>query len=292
MGAIAPVAGNFGKTEPSVPLSPHVRDYVDCTVDDPMDEGSDGKGEISFLPPPLSASLAPALLQRARAAPPPILAPFVPIVESAIMALHNNQILVTGPNGRVVPTFPSELVLMLKGLIGAGKVYRFQLNETSSGTGLTTGGGGSMDQAYAWSPNVRTYGEWSALAALFDQVKLHSVKLSLVSTFSGSSTSATVATMIAPDYNNSAVVPSGGLVSRLPGVKFLSVMHTSAYVLHANVDRAQPWRVYALTSSPDASGPIGGTNGQWSVSSLATGAASLKYFETKQHLICSFMNRA
>jgi hypothetical protein len=92
-------------------------------------------------------------------------APSAPPLERALSLLNATAFI----DEKKVQMFDQDVLRAMRGLFPAGKVYSFDMfASTSVGTGSAT----YIATTLSISPAVVSYSEWSALSALFDEVRL------------------------------------------------------------------------------------------------------------------------
>jgi len=198
----------------------------------------------------------------------------------AVDMLHNNAIRVTETKGaisEVKVAFPKELVAMARGLFPANKHYDFQIHMSLT---LPTIAGGVFNTQQNWSPGVTTFAEWAALSALFDEVKLISVRMDLTSAFGPTSTAIVFQVVTAPDrIGSTGATPTYTATQRLAESEVLHPYTMAAKPgVFTKIHRLNRDRPYASISTPaGASGIPSGCLGQWSFASNIVGTASINY---------------
>jgi hypothetical protein len=216
---------------------------------------------------------------------PVFLAPVVNILDSALCALRNNEMKITKEvkaptlGGLISGTscttieYPKELVAAFRGMFGALKEYRFEMHFVSA---LSTSAGGSLLTAIPLSPSVSSYAEWTALSALFDEVKMIGSKITCNSV--NSVDGATEMPMaIASDHVNLSTNPASTLaVIRLAqSTTFNTTSCVKPYV--KTVKFADSERLWCITGTPYSQSPLGGCVGTWSLGNLSVGSVSVPY---------------
>jgi hypothetical protein len=193
------------------------------------------------------------------------------LIDDAIRALRNNETRVTyeakGTAGRLLTeskvTYPAELVAAFKGLFGAGRTYDFQLHYVTTQT--STAGGGLLGSETI-NPSVTSFGEWSALSALFDEVKGISSTFDWLTLLSPDQAGVTVGDMVVAFDETllASSAPSSVLsVFRLAESRtFVSQMGSAGSGRHRQNRRFVP-RAYAPTSTPAGITPFMGLCGAW-----------------------------
>jgi hypothetical protein len=181
----------------------------------------------------------------------------------------------------------------MRSLFKSARSYSFRLCTTAA-LPIATNGAGSLLSNLSWSPLVTTYAEYSTLAALFDETKLSSARLDVISAFGPSSTAVSIAISIAPDYNNISVTPTYALVARLPEVRHFSCYNFGSIkgckTIVAKPPRAREW---CITSAPATASPIpAGWCGQWDFGNDVAGTATINYLFTKMIMSSRFRMRA
>jgi hypothetical protein len=211
------------------------------------------------------------------------------VVTSAVNMLQNNAVLTTevkGERSLTSVSYPRELVQAARGLFKAGKQYSFEIHASSN---LASNGAGSLNQTISWSPSTTTFAEWSALAALFDEVKLSKAHIDITSAFGPTSTAIIVQMIVAPDATTiSGSTPSYTVVQRIAESE---VFHCYQ-MARATPGRFEktfrvPSRDWATTAAPaGASGMIAGCLGHWAFASNIAGTVSINYiFVALRHLV-------
>lgn len=206
-------------------------------------------------------------------------------IEKALMALKNNEIksTVEVKSGGDTATkteiiYPKEILAAMKGMFGAGKAYRFEIHTSLT---LASIGGGVFNLTLSWNPGSQTYSEWTALAALFDEVLLIRSHLYLTSAFGPTSTAIIFQVAVAPDETTT----SGGTPSFTTVLRRAESELIHPYLLGRGPDgrfhkahRISRGRPYATTAAPTgASGIPAGLLGHWAFASNIAGTASINY---------------
>lgn len=224
----------------------------------------ESKSPVSFAIAPLKVALA------------------VCPVDTAVRMLQNNAstVVTSLPGGlsEVKTAFPSELVVAARGLFKANKPYRFRMHGSST---LATIAGGVFNQTISWSPATTTFAEWTALAALFDEVKLERAGMIITSAFGPQSTGISFQVAIAPDFTTaSGSTPSFTTVSRLAESEYIHNYHLGGLEAPGRRHKVArvPARDYATTAAPaGASGMVAGCLGHWAFASNIVGTATINY---------------
>jgi len=189
-------------------------------------------------------------------------------IAQAVNGLRNNETRVTaevkGLGGKVTSqtkiTYPAELLAAFRGLFGSTREYTFQMHQVLD---VVSSSGGSTLGFVAISPSVASYGEWSALSSLFDEVKATESRIAWMSAISLASAS-NVTIFLAVDEQNLNTDPASALsVFRLAGSNvFQSLLgeggsgkHTQSHVFAS--------RSWCDTAVPYSTSPIGGMIGCW-----------------------------
>jgi len=199
--------------------------------------------------------------REAKAAPSPTIDSSV---VDAINALRNNETRVTSEvkglgsklSSETKVVYPPELVLALRGMFPSTRVYEFQLHQVltvQTSVGLSTLG------FVAISPSVASYGEWTALAALFDEVHAVSTSINWVPT-----TAQSIPMMLAVDEQNLSTDPSSYLsVYRLAGSRNWDHQYgDNGSGIHRQRHKFTT-RLWCTTAVPYSTSPIGGMIGCW-----------------------------
>ncbi len=175
-------------------------------------------------------------------------------------------------------SYPKELVAAARGLFKANKVYPFEIHAASN---LASNGAGSVNQTVSWSPSTTTFAEWTALAALFDEVKLTKAHIDITSAFGPSSTAIVIQMIIAPDFTTaSGSTPSYTTVQRLAESEVFHCAWMGGPGAPGRLSKTArvPSRDWATTAAPTgASGMISGCLGHWAFASNIAGTVSINY---------------
>jgi len=190
-------------------------------------------------------------------------------VEHAVSALRNNAVVTVvesksaslGLKSVAKTSYPPELILALRGMFSAQRNYDFQLHQVLDVVSST---GGSTLGFVAISPSVASYGEWSALAALFDEVKALSTSIAWHSTTVVTALGGDPAIALALDQQDLSTDPSSALaVYRLAGSKtFTAALATGGSGKFAMAARFGS-RGFCTTAVPYSTSPMGGMIGCW-----------------------------
>jgi len=227
--------------------------------------------------------------------PGPKRVPLTYQVSTAVAALRNNLVrVVTESKGlsKASDTYPPELVGAMRGMFGAGKTYKFLLHNIQSQT--STSGGGFLG-AIALSPSVTSYGEWSALSALFDEVKAVSSQIHFVGTTAPSTSASAVPSpiMLALDEQNLNTPPATYLqVARLAQSKSFHSLSGDAGSGRHSQSRTLLSRSWCNTATPYSQSPVGGCIGCWVFANGIIMAASQEYFVVDFTLVVRLRARA
>jgi len=187
----------------------------------------------------------------------------------AIRGLRNNETKVTsevkGLGGKVMMetkvTYPPELVAAFRGLFRSGREYDFQMHQVL--TVSSSSGGGTLGFV-AISPSVASYGEWSALAALFDECVGVSSQIDWCTLYQSSAFNTVSDMALAFDEQNLSTDPASYLaVYRLAESQtFVSQLGAGGSGRHTQRHRMAT-RYWCATSTPYSVSPIGGLIGCW-----------------------------
>jgi hypothetical protein len=179
----------------------------------------------------------------------------------------------------------------MRGLFRAGKTYDFLLHAngtiaTAAITGTFTGNSAN------WSPAVTSFSEWTALAALFDEVVLRSSHFAVTSAFGPTSTSIIIQVVIAPDIdtvNPSTFTP----IQRIAESEVFHCYNMSTTPGRFTKVHRIRGRPYATTAIPaGASGTPSGCLGQWVFAQNIAGTPSINYFFYTMENVVRLRNRA
>jgi hypothetical protein len=187
-------------------------------------------------------------------------------VADAVNALRNSETRLTvevkGMAGKLSTetktTYPPELLKGMRSLFGSNREYLFELHNTSQ---QVTSGGGALAMFQSCSPAVESFSEWSALSALFDEVKLHSSRIEWLAL---GVYATQMSMMMAFDEQNLTSVPTSFLqVFRLAGSRgFHGVMCDNGSGRHTRKHKALP-RTWCSVATPATQSPLGGMVGAW-----------------------------
>jgi hypothetical protein len=213
-------------------------------------------------------------------------------LSKAVGMLRNNETKLTtevkGSGMKTSISYPAELIGALRGMFPASKTYRFELHNIESQT--TTAGGGFLG-AIALSPSVTSYGEWTALSALFDEVKAESSKIHFVGTTLSNSLPSPI--MLALDEQNLNTPPATYLqVARLAESKsFHSLDGDNGSGRHSQ-SRFLCSRSWCNTATPYSQSPVGGCIGAWVFANGTIMTVSTTYFIVDFTLVVRLRCRA
>lgn len=200
-------------------------------------------------------------------------------VQDAVTALNFNKITRTSESkGAAISEtyYPPELLKGLRGMFSAGRTYDFQIHVSVT---MATVGGGVFNTAIAWDPAAVTYSEWTALAALFDEVVLLQAQLDITSAFGPTSTAIIFQVAVAPDLDRSSgSTPTFTAITRLAESEYFHCYNMASKPgVFTKVHRLRR-RPFAITSTPGgAAGTPSGCLGQWSFASNIVGTATTNY---------------
>lgn len=181
---------------------------------------------------------------------------------------------------------------LMRSFFPASKTYRFRLTATLS---IGTNGSGATLGFASFSPSVTSYNEWSALSALFDEVKGVKQRLTAITTFGGTSTAIIVPFAIAPDYSNINTTPSSAAsVNRLAESEiWAGGLVTTAKGTLVKETRSLSGLDWATVGTPAVQSPPSGMLGQWSFASqIIAGTPSINYFYAFMDCLAMFRMRA
>jgi hypothetical protein len=218
----------------------------------------------------------------------PSKSPPLDLIENALNCLRNNEVkivkevkapslggLISGSSTTIIE-YPKELVTAFRSMFGALKEYRFEMRFV---TPQSTSAGGALLVAIPLSPSVSSYAEWSALSALFDEVKCFGTHITCASTNApGSATTAfEMPITIACDHVNLSTTPASTLaVVRLAGSStFNTTLCVKPYKRYARF--ADSERSWCITGTPYSQAPLGGCIGTWSLANMSVGGGSTLY---------------
>jgi len=214
--------------------------------------------------------------------------PPIDLINDALNCPRNNEVkivkevkapslggLISGSSTTIIE-YPKELVAAFRGMFGALKEYRFEMRFVSP---QSTSAGGALLVAIPLSPSVSSYAEWSALSALFDEVKCMGSHITCASTNApGSATTAfEMPVTIACDHVNLSSTPASTLaVVRLAGSStFNTTLCVKPY--KKSVTFADSERSWCISGTPYSQAPLGGCIGTWSLANMSVGGGSTQY---------------
>jgi len=222
-------------------------------------------------------------------------------IEMALAGLKNNETRVTtevksltgkaGSETKVV--YPAELVAAFRSMFPSTRHYDFQLHSTFT---VTTNAGGAALDVSPISPTATTYGEWSALSLLFDEVKGLSSSVQYVSILNAGGTGGAITSaplVLAFDEQNINTAPTSYTqVYRLASsVCFQSQNGDAGSGTHKQRHRFAP-RPYANTATPAIQSPPSGMIGAWMLANGAVFPVSTNVALFNQTVVARFKCRA
>jgi len=213
-------------------------------------------------------------------------------LRDVVFGLLNSSRNVVLASGEEMPRFPPELVTMGRALFPAGREYKFEIH---SSTIIGTNGAGAMNGNIDWNPGVTSYSEWTALAALFNEVCLESTMLEITSALTPASALICPMVVIAPSPS-----ATGGttfaICQRLAESKMFHpyLMGSSGSVgrLVRKYKITRGSRPFATTATPAPAGPPSGCFGYWAYATDSAGTISSSYLHTAQKSVIILRNRA
>jgi len=182
----------------------------------------------------------------------------------AVRTLRNNETRVVtelkGKESKATLSYPPDLVMAMRGLFTSRRTYKFQLHQVLD---VVSSSGGSTLGFVAISPSVASYGEWSALSSLFDEVKAKSTKIDWMSALSLAS-AVNVTVTLAVDEQNLNTDPSATLaVYRLAeSQNFQSLLGAGGSGKHSQ-SHTFASRAWCNVVTPFSQSPLGGMIGCW-----------------------------
>jgi len=217
-------------------------------------------------------------------------------LSSAVSGLLNNETKVMrevkaneGTERLVLSSvYPKELVAAFRGMFSANKEYSFEMRFV---TASSTTAGGALLIAIPLSPSVSSYAEWSALAALFDEVKAVETVILVNNVNAGNGNVVfEMPCAIACDHVNLSSTPASTLaVIRLAGsTTFSTIMRTTAKICKAKFTD----RLWCITGTPYSQSPLGGCIGSWSIGNMSIGAGTTAYISSITRLKVKLRCRA
>jgi hypothetical protein len=192
-------------------------------------------------------------------------------VSQAIAAVERTSF----SDGKAV-TLDAEVVAAMRGMFPPGKVYRFDM---VANTTIGASSSGAILQAISISPAVASYGEYSSLASIFDEIRLVTAEMELIPAANSdglslvSTGTALPLTAIAcgVDYTNITSAPTGyNNVLRLPwsaNVARTSDDLTGSRVFKMIAPKSLP---FARVANPAIQDPVAGCVGAFMVAGSGT----------------------
>jgi len=191
-------------------------------------------------------------------------------VTDAVALMTNNAVkVVSEAKGRVDVKVQYPVALMeflrnaLRGMFSSGREYVIQVHQAGN---IQSDAGGGTVGFVAISPSVASYGEWSALAALFDEVKAHSTQLTLACTQTLQVAAGKVmpSMVVAIDEQDLSTDPSSYIsVFRLAGSRAFNGMLCTGGSGCQRFSHTFASRSWCDTAVPYSQSPIGGMIGCW-----------------------------
>jgi len=220
-------------------------------------------------------------------------------LEGAIHALRNNEKkCVSEVKTRdgilmdVKTSYPPELVAAFRGLFGAGREYDFQMHYVAT---QTSDGGGGLLGSTTINPAVTSFGEWSALSALFDECKAMSSKIQFL-TLNGSATTGGALADMVMAFDEQAITSSAPAsvlaVYRLAEARTWVMDKGDAGSGRHTQSRTMTSRDWCSTATPATVSPIGGMAGRWSFGNSGLFAVSTAVATVFLTVVARFRNRA
>lgn len=188
--------------------------------------------------------------------------------------------------------FDAQVLGVARGLFPTGKRYNFELHAY---TGVQANGSGVFNTRLSWDASVTTFAEFSALSALFDEVKARRCQVDITSSFGPTSTSIIVMCCIAPDNEGtSGATPAFTVVQRLAESEYfhcyLMAGKPGVFTKVHTIDPDRPWAPVATPGG--ASGTPSGTIGQFSLASNIATTAGITVLFASIKVVYVFRNRA
>jgi hypothetical protein len=221
-------------------------------------------------------------------------------VADAVQALRNNEtrILseVKSSSGKITMdtkvSYPTELVAAFRGLFGAGREYDFQMHYITT---QTSDAGGGLLGSITINPSVTSFAEWTALSALFDEVKGISSECTFLTLNDSGTTGGAMADMVMAfdDIRVASSAPASTLtVYRLAeSVTWVMDKGDAGSGKHRQLRKLTP-RAYCATSTPFSVAPVGGLAGGWSFGNSGLFAVSTAVATVFIIVRARFRNRA
>jgi len=189
-------------------------------------------------------------------------------------------------------SFDASVLGVARGLFPSGKRYNFELHAY---TGVQANGSGVFNTRLSWDASVTSFAEFSALSALFDEVKVRRAQVDITSSFGPTSTAIIVMCCIAPDRDGtSGATPNFTAVQRLAESEYfhcyLMAGKPGVFTKVHMIDQDRPWA--AVATPGGASGTPSGTIGQFSLASNIATTPSITILFASIKAVYVFRNRA
>jgi len=191
-------------------------------------------------------------------------------LHTALSLLENNKISKLTEGKEVTVTYPETMVAMAKSLFSSGKVYDFECHANLI---ISTSGAGAVTSSYGVALSIT--GEGSALASLFDEVKLVKAEL-IITGLIDPAQAAKLPGMLTVGFNpNGADSVTGAVttasISRLPNSTFVGgSSNNPPRHLSSNILKNRIWGPIAGFDTAVPSGDLGA----WWMQTLYNGAAT------------------
>jgi hypothetical protein len=190
------------------------------------------------------------------------------------------------------PLFDQNVLKALRGMFGSSRNYDFLLHTQFT---ITSSGGGSMGDVSPIDPSHSTYGEWTALAALFDEVKAVSTYVEIMGYTSPASLAPALPVSFAlamDEQNDNTAASSYSATYRLAGSNTFVLPYGDNgsgrhYQFHKFATR---W--WCNTATPASASPVAGMVGCWTLYNGNVGTAGTNYGLFNQVVRARFRCRA
>lgn len=184
-----------------------------------------------------------------------------------------------------------EARALMRSFFPAGKTYRFRMSATFA---MTTNGSGVILGFQSFSPSVSSFNEWTALSALFDEVRGITNQLTMVSSFGGTSTAIVLPIALAPDFRTINTTPSSATaVNRLAESDIIVGGLLTANRPRKKIVRYPSGVGWASVDTPAVASPPAGLIGQWSFAGqIIAGTVSITYMYCFMDNLVQFRCRA
>jgi hypothetical protein len=210
-------------------------------------------------------------------------------IDLALGILLNNRVVTTSESKGDVKsrvTYPPDFLAAARSVLRGTQLYQFRMSRTGT---LTSG---SSTIALTISTDLSQYNEGSALTALFEECRLWSTQIQIISQVSSTATQFQYILAFNPIYTTAT--PMFAECGRLPGSILRSTNDTTG-MSHTQHGHVGP-RIYGLTSD-EGTAPVvvnSGGNGTWQLvnTTAVNPASSITYFSYNIISVMKLRNRS